>query len=380
MSDTLRGFESRGVDRRNFFKGMLGGLAAAAIPSGFFSSDIYDNLAALDQRQLDHEAPDGVYWDYVANQYMFEPGLIMMNNGKAGAMPRPVYNTLAEYFKIQAENPFKCYTNFDAYREEARLSAARFINADADEVTLLRNTTEGLALIAYGLDMKPGDEVLMSNLEHPAGIYPWKMREKRSGIRIKEVRLNIPPKSKDEILSAFGEAITARTRIILISHAVYHTGLVPPLKELCRLAKSKNVLVAADGAHCVGMLSLDMHDLGVDFYANSGYKWLGAPTGTGIFYVRKEIQKDVLPNIVEVDWGKIPNALKYSYIGRTSDPLYIALGEAIRFQNSIRKERIERRIKTLAAYLKEEASKIPDVHLINAPGPLFERRADRVER
>ena len=223
--------------------------------------------------------------------------------------------------------------------------------------------------MAYGLDMKPGDEVLMSNLEHPAGIYPWRMREKRSGIKIREVPLDIPPKNKDEILNAFNDAITARTRIILISHAVYHTGLVPPLKELCRLARSKNVLVAADGAHCVGMLNLNMHDLGADFYANSGYKWLGAPTGTGIFYVRKDIQKDLLPNIVEVEWEKVPSALKYSAIGRTSDPLYIALGEAIRFQKVIGKERIERRIRTLAGYLKEGASRIPGVRLLTPLDP-----------
>jgi selenocysteine lyase/cysteine desulfurase len=300
---------------------------------------------------------------------MFEPGLIMMNNGRAGAMPRPVYDTLVEYFKIQAQNPYECYTHFGEYREKARLSAARFIGADADEVTLLRNTTEGLAIAAYGLDMKPGDEVLMSNLEHPAGIFPWRMRERRSGIKVKEVALNIPPRNKDEILNAFNDAITDRTRIILISHAVYHTGLVPPLKELCQLARSKNVLVLADGAHCVGMLNLDMHDLGVDIYANSGYKWLGAPTGTGIFYIRKDLQQDVLPNIVEVEWEKVPNALKYSAIGRTSDPLYIALGEAIDFQNSIGRERIERRIKTLAGRIRERVSEIPGVRLLTPPDP-----------
>ena len=129
--------------------------------------------------------------------------------------------------------------------------------------------------------MKPGDEVLMSNQEHPSGIQPWRMQEKRFGIKIKEAQLNLTPKNKEEILNAFSDAITPRTRIILVSHAFYKTGLMAPIKELSQLAHDKNLLIAVDGAHVIGMLDLDMHDLGADFYANSAYKWLGAPTGCG---------------------------------------------------------------------------------------------------
>ena len=358
------------LGRRDFTKKLMGGFALAAASAGGLNRSIYEKLAAWDQKNLNQEAPDGAYWDFVTGQYMFEPGLTMMNNGTAGAMPRVVYNTLVEYFKIQAANPFKCYSTFDAYREEARLRAAQFINALPEEVTLLRNTTEGLTIVAYGLDMNPGDEVLMSNLEHPSGIFPWRVREKRYGIKIKEVTINTPPRGKDEILNAINEGITPRTKVILISHAVYKTGLITPLKEICKLAKDKNVLVCADGAHCIGMLNLNMHDLGVDFYANSGYKWLGAPTGTGIFYVRKDLQKDLWPNIVEADWeNPAVGALKYSYVGRIADPLPIALGEAIHFQMNLGKPRIERRIKTLAAYLKEEAAKIPNVKVLTPADP-----------
>jgi isopenicillin-N epimerase len=351
--------------RRAFVKSLMGGFALATTSAAGMNRSIYEKLAALDKTALSHEAPDGAYWDYVASQYMLEPGLIMMNNGTAGAMPRVVYNTLAEFFRVQAENPFKCYTTFDAYREEARLRAARFIGALPEEVTLLRNTTEGLNIVAHGLDMKPGDEVLMTSLEHPSGIYPWQLRAKRYGIKIKEVAINTPPRDKAEILGAIDRGITPRTRVILISHAVYKTGLITPLKDVCRLARAKNVLVCADGAHCVGMLDLNMHDLGVDFYANSGYKWLGAPTGTGIFYVRRELQKDLWPNIIEAEWeNPAQGALKYSHVGRIADPLPIALGEALHFQTNIGKPRIERRIKTLAAYVKEEAAKIPNVKVL----------------
>lgn len=370
MMRSTNGFTPGVLGRRDFAKKLVGGFALATVSKAGLNRAIYEKLSTWDQKNLNREAPDGAYWDFIANQYMFEPGLIMMNNGTAGAMPRVVYNTLVEYFQIQAANPYKCYSTFDAYREEARLRAAQFISALPEEVTLLRNTTEGLTIVAYGLDMKPGDEVLMSNLEHPSGIFPWRVREKRTGIKIKEVTINTPPRSKEEILTAIADGITSRTRVILISHAVYKTGLITPLKEICQLAKDKNVLVCADGAHCVGMLNLNMHDLGVDFYANSGYKWLGAPTSTGIFYVKKELQKDLWPNIVEAEWeNPAVGALKYSYVGRIADPLPIALGEAIHFQTNIGKPRIERRIKTLAAYLKEEAAKIPNVKVLTPTDP-----------
>lgn len=358
------------MGRREFGRKLTGVFAAVTASSLGVDRSVYDVLAALDKKSLDQEAPDGAYWDFITDQFMFEPGLIMMNNGTAGAMPRVVYETIAEFFRIQAGNPYKCYSTFDAYREEARARAAQFIGAAPEEVTLLRNTTEGLTIVAYGLDMKPGDEVLMSNLEHPSGVFPWRVREQRAGIKIKEVPINTPPRSRDEILTAFRNAITPRTRVILISHAVYKTGLIAPLKEICKLAHEKDVLVCADGAHCIGMLNLDMHDLDADFYANSGYKWLGAPTGTGIFYVRRDLQKDLWPNIVEAEWeNPAVGALKYSNVGRIADPLPIALGEALHFQTNIGKPRIERRIKTLAAYLKEEAARIPNVQVLTPTDP-----------
>ena len=125
MPDTLRAFGPRESGRRNFLKGILGGFAAWGIPAGLRNSAFSRNLVRLDERRFERGASDGVYWEHVAGQYMFEPGLIMMNNGRAGAMPRPVFDTLAEYFEIQARNPYRCYTHFDGYREEARLSAAR---------------------------------------------------------------------------------------------------------------------------------------------------------------------------------------------------------------------------------------------------------------
>jgi selenocysteine lyase/cysteine desulfurase len=173
----------------------------------------------------------------------------------------------------------------------------------------------------------------------------------------------------EEIVKAFQKAITPQTRVISISHTVYISGLITPLRELSKMANQKGVLVVADSAHGIGMLNLDMKKLGVDFFATSPYKWLGAPTGVGVLYVRKEVQDKLWPTIASSGWDRHPNARKYETLGQRNDALIIALGEAVDFQSAIGKERIERRIKALSGYLKKELNKIPRVKLHTPTDP-----------
>ena len=293
----------------------------------------------------------------------------MMNNGTVGPKPEPVFNTLMKCFKVQATNPFDCYNFFPQKKEEVRAKLAKFINASPDEVAINRNTTEGMNLVANGLDLKEGDEVLLSSFEHPAGTHPWKLRAKRSGIKITEVPFGVPPKSVDEIIGAFEKAITGKTKAISVSHTIYITGLIFPIKELCELAHKNDIFVVADSAHGVGMLDLDVKELGVDAFASSPYKWLGAPTGCGLLYVKKESQDKLLPLIASSGWDTNKTAKRFETLGQRADPLIFALGEAIDFQNVIGKQRIERRIETLAGYLKEELGKIPKVRVHTPTDP-----------
>jgi len=222
--------------------------------------------------------------------------------------------------------------------------------------------------VANGLDMKEGDEVLISTMEHPGGTHPWKIKEERFGIKIKEVPIGLPPKSVDEFVDGFRKAITPKTKVISVSHTVYISGLISPLKELCKMAHEKGLLVAVDSAHGIGMLDLDMKELGIDFFATSPYKWLGAPTGVGVFYVRKEVQDRLWPSIVTSGWSS-KNARKYETLGQRADALGIALGEAVNFQNYIGKARIEKRIKSLAGHFKQELKKIPGAKLHTSQDP-----------
>jgi len=343
-----------GLSRREFARYLLAGSAVSVSALEGLNAAAYQKVSALSQKFLDDEAPDGPFWEEIRELFDFEDRFIMMNNGTLGPMPKPVFNTLTRYFRIQTTNPFDVYNYLPTFKESVRQKLAAFINASADEVALTSNTTEGLNLVINGLDLKDGDEVLTSNFEHPGHLGPWTLKEKRAGVVLKKVGFAVTPKSVDEIVGAFSAAITPRTRMISVAHTVFQTGLITPLKELSKLAHDKGLLIMADSAHGIGMLDLDMKELGIDAFASSPYKWLGAPAGIGLLYVRKEALDKVWPTVVSSGWETIQRAAKLDPSGQRAEAMLFALDEALNFNNRIGKTRIERRIKMLAARLKQE--------------------------
>jgi isopenicillin-N epimerase len=345
------------MDRRKFFGQVLGGAALSLYAWRELNAAIYDDIEKLEK------SPDGVYWDAVKKHFHLEDELIMMNNGTFGAIPKPVFNTMMENFEVQVKAPCDCYMYLPQKTAEVKPKLAQFIGADVDEVAITRNTTEGMNFIASGLDLEEGDEIIMSSMEHPGGINPWGMKAKRFGVVIKEFDLSLPTRDVDEVVSAFKKQITARTKVLSVSHTVYKSGLIAPLKELSEAAHERDIFVLADGAHAAGMIDLDMHELGIDAWCSSPYKWLGAPPGVGVLYVRKDVQDRIWPTIASSGWDTRQSAAKFETVGQRAPALTIALGEAIDFQNHIGKQRIERRVKTLALALKEGLETIPGVKL-----------------
>ncbi len=352
------------MKRRKFLEYFAGVSAMSVVTLNKLNAEIYAGIADLNQG-----SPDGKYWDAISKHFLFQDDLIMMNNGTLGPMPEPVFNALMKYFKVQATNPYDCYNYFPNLKGEVRNKLANFIGASPDEIAINRNTTEGMNLIAGGLDLVEGDEVLITTMEHPAGYYPWKMKEKRHGIKIIEVPVGSPPKNTDEIIDSFEKQITERTKVISISHTVFITGLIFPLKEISELAHSRNILVAADSAHGFGMLNLKVKELGIDLWASSPYKWGGAPTGCGVLYVKKEAQDKIWPTIASSGWDNSESASRFETLGQRADPLFFALNEAMNFQNMIGRDRIERRIKTLSRHLKDGLNTIPGVRLHTSMDP-----------
>jgi selenocysteine lyase/cysteine desulfurase len=238
---------------------------------------------------------------------------------------------------------------------EFRDPLTEFVGCTRDELALVRNATEANSYIANGLDMKPGDEVLMTDQEHPGGEHPWNLRAKRYGIVVKKVTLPKPVPNAAAALNLINDAITPRTRVLFFSHITTVTGVVLPAKELCALARSKGILSAVDGAHVVGMMRLNVRELGCDMYTSSPHKWLQAPKGTGFLYVRDEVIDRLWNTIVTAGWDEPKlRAERFQRIGSSNVPALWGMRAAVQLANQIGMERIERRHRMMAGYILKE--------------------------
>ena len=354
-----------GVSRRAFLRGVRGAGAAALSVGGV--------QAAFGR---DMESPqtwkfDAGYWERVRRSFHLQEGLAYLNTGTVGATPAPVLTAMHRYWQLMAENPNENSAILQGRQEAIRAKAARFIGADAAEVAILRNATEGNSLVCQGIDLAKGDEVLIGSLEHDSNRQPWLLKAKRSGIVVKEVPIGTPAKSPQAIVDAFERAITRRTKVISLAHCDTVTGTITPLKQIAALAHSHGVLIFVDGAQMLGATRVDVRDLDVDTYTTTCHKWLASPAGTGLLYVRKGMQDRIWPSVVTENWWSYSDARKYDRVSRRPWPVVAALEHALDFQLALGQSRIEQRIRELGQFFRAEAARIPHVVLYTPQEPLM---------
>jgi len=356
------------VSRRNF----LGQAAPAAAATGLTFSCVRAAFAQAVQPLSVHRRGwnvDEGYWDKVRREFRIEDGLAYLNTGTLGATPGPVLDAMQGYWRIMAENPNENSAILQGRQEAIRAKAAQFIGAAPGEVAILRNATEANSLLCQGVDLKAGDEVLIGTLEHDSNRQPWLLQAKRHGTVLKEAPIGTPPKSPQEILDAFAAAITPRTRIVSVAHCDTVTGTITPVKQIAELAHAKGALCFVDGAQALGVLDVNVRDLGVDAYATTCHKWLASPAGAGLLYIRREVQDRIWPNIVTENWWTFQDARKYDRLSRRPWPVVAALGDALDFQLAIGKPRIEQRVRDLASYFRRKAAEVPHVVLYTSNDP-----------
>jgi selenocysteine lyase/cysteine desulfurase len=302
------------------------------------------------------------YWTALRKQFLIPEDEVYLNNGTVGSSPMPVLKVIVDCYhgaermaqSDPEDYPIWGYAAWNEFRDPL----AAFIGCKRDELALLRNATEANSYIANGVDLKAGDEVLITDQEHPGGEHPWDLRAKRYGIVIKKITLPKPVPDAATVLNLFSEAITPRTRVIFFSHITTVTGVVLPAKEICALARSKGILSAVDGAHVPGMMKLNVHDLGCDMYSASPHKWLQATKGTGFLYVRDEVIDRVWNTIATEGWDDTKlRAERFQRIGSSNVPTLCGLRAAIEFANQIGMERIEKRHRQNANYILSEMIK-----------------------
>ena len=343
------------IDRRSFLTTAAGASAAA-----LFGNALFERIAAaprdLPPRPTAADALDDPYWAELRKQFLIPEDEVYLNNGTVGSSPAPVLHAVFEGYetteKMDQQDPEDYPIWGYAAWNEFRDPLAEFVGCTRDELALVRNATEANSYIANGLDMKPGDEVLMTDQEHPGGEHPWNLKAKRYGIVVKKVTLPRPVKDTAQVLNLFNDAIGPRTRVLFFSHITTFSGVVLPAKDLCALARTKGILSAVDGAHVTGMMRLNLHDLGCDMYSSSPHKWLQAPKGSGFIYVRDEVIDRVWNTIVTEGWDdpKI-RAERFQRIGSSNVPALWGLRASLKLANDIGMDRIEKRHRALADYI-----------------------------
>ncbi|QGP80857.1 aminotransferase class V-fold PLP-dependent enzyme [Sphingobium sp. CAP-1] len=344
------------LDRRSF----LGSAAAASVRAPISAQALTSvPLPATDLHGRDADA----YWRALRAQFLIPADVVNLNVGTVGSSPRPVLKAIFDGFE-QTEQmtqtgsedyPIWGYGSWDQYRRPF----AEFMGARVEQMAILRNCTEANSYVANGFDMKPGDEVLISDEEHGSGEMPWMLRQRRYGVAVRKFAMPRPPKDAAEILNRINDAITPRTRIIFVSHISTTTGVVLPVKEIAALARSKGIVSAFDGAHAPGMIGVDLNDIGCDLYTGSMHKWLFATKGTGFLYLRDRGVMDRVWNTIATGGYDDPTRMadRYMQIGSSCIPTLMGLNAAIDLANGIGMDRIEARGRSLADYIHGEMVK-----------------------
>jgi len=339
------------LNRRNFLSSSLAVSAGLAL-RGSLWAQLQSLPSKLPDRSL-YDSSEDAYWRELRKQFLIPADEVYLNNGTVGSSPAPVLRAVFDGYEAceklneadPEDYPIWGYAAWNQFRDPL----AAFVGCDRDEIALLRNATEANSYIANGVDLKAGDEVLMTDQEHPSGEHPWNLRAKRYDIVVKKITLPKPVENPAQILNLFNDAITPRTRVLFFSHISTFSGVVLPARELCALARSKGILSAVDGAHVPGMMRLNLHELGCDMYSSSPHKWLQAPKGSGFLFVRDEVIDRLWNTIATEGWDdKTIRAERFQRIGSSNVPALWGLRASIQLANDIGMDRIERRHRMLA--------------------------------
>lgn len=355
MTDAGRGDGRYGLmDRREWLR--LGATGAAALGLPACAARDGDDPSTADIPPL--RTPAGTAdtdWDEVRAHFLVEPGTAYLNNASIGMPPREVVDAVAAGYRAMAELPARGRSDLsDRIAEHVVPGLADLFSVETDELTLTRNASEALHLQSIGVALSPGDEVLITSQEHPAGRRPWEFRQVREGIRVNEVFIPSPLPPEEEILSRFGDAITPRTRAVAFCH-VTRGGHLYPVEAICGLARERGLVSLVDGAQAVGQFSVDLTSLGCDAYSVSLHKWMLAPAGTGFLFVRRDA-RDRIRTAFAPD--ATPEQPQFGPPGTAAFPVRAAIGTAVDFVATLGLEAVEARCRFLSDHLKSRLTEM----------------------
>ena len=353
-------------DRRTFLK------QAATLAGAFSANSLFEQAHAAEWRSAsaaasglsaEAAAQDEDYWSVIQRAYSVNPNLINLNNGGVSPAPIVVQQAVERYNQLANEGPsYFMWRILDQGREPLREKLAQLAGVKTDEVAINRNSTEALNTVIYGLDLKSGDEVVGTRQDYPNMINAYRHRGVRDGIVYKQISFDFPIEDDERIVRAYEQAMTPRTRLVHVTHMINWVGQTMPVKKIGDMAHSHGVDVLGDGAHSFGLMDFKVSDLGCDYFGTSLHKFLSAPIGTGMLWVRSDKIEKVWPLTCN-DKPRSADIRKFESLGTRSFPLEQGIGEAINFHEGIGGKRKEERIRYLKNYWASQVKDLPKVKL-----------------
>jgi isopenicillin-N epimerase len=352
------------LDRRGFINMTGKGLGLAVLGSASVAALLEDLQAAV--RRVQHLSPDQAamnedFWFEIQRAFTVTRGIINLNNGGVSPSPRIVTEALIRFIWEQEDaTAYTMWQILEPQCETIRTGLAELFGCDPEEIAITRNASESLEILLMGMDLKSGDEFVTTTQDYPRMLTTLRQRERREGLALKMIKIPVPPKDLSEITQAFERSLTGRTKAILISHVVNLTGQIMPVKEVCDLARARGIEVMVDGAHSFAHFDFKQSDLGCDYFGTSLHKWLFAPKGTGLLYVKRSKIEKIWP-LMAAEGKQAADIRKFEEIGTHSAAPKLAIGEALLFHNGIGSKRKEARLRYLSRYWMNRLKEVPKI-------------------
>lgn len=347
------------------------GLGLMALLSRTVAS-LYENVSAAGQMVEDLSPADAArhedYWSVIADAFAISRTTLNLNSGWTSPSPRMVAEAFFRYKHQEDVTAFTMWQMLEPQAETIRAGLAELFGCSPDEIAITRNASESLQILLFGIDLRSGDEVITTTQDYPRMLKALRQREAREGPTLKLIKIPLAPGSVQEIVNAIEASITPKTKLILISHMINLTGQIMPVREICEMARSRGIETIVDGAHSFGQLDFKRDDLQCDYFGSSLHKWLYAPKGAGLLYVRKDKIPSVWPLMASVDKAK-DDIRKFEEIGTHSSATRLSIGEALLFHDAIGSKRKEERLRYLSAYWMNRLGDLDGIGFNTGRGP-----------